>query len=308
MKLTEIQAVRKTVEGMMEPSVVDGIVRAKNDAKGEIEVQVGGSTKWVIARVVDQVPMSDLTVGEGCLLVKVGELWYCVASYSITKAKREEIGRNLIPAEHDVYDLGRSGVKWRNVYASTIVGNLAGDTWNNPSDLYIEPEVGEADGCLYVRHPGVGYYADLDVERNIALGGLLTSQGGYDIVDTNTGVAKSGSDIKLKSTAFANVNAASGLKLTGTTRKVQFDTNDYLVYSGDIYQWWIGIANPANLSALVLDLYTDNGLSIAGINRRITFATNDYLTYDVTNDRYLFYIGGTCRFYIDTTGGHNGSP
>lgn len=35
---------------------------------------------------------------------------------------------------------------------------------------------------------------------------------------------------------------------------------------------------------------------------------NDYITFDNTNNRWLFYIGGTCEGYIDSTGWHNGAP
>jgi len=42
----------------------------------------------------------------------------------------------------------------------------------------------------------------------------------------------------------------------------------------------------------------------------INFQTDsgDSLNYDRTNDRWLFYVGGTVRGYVDATGFHDGAP
>ena len=40
----------------------------------------------------------------------------------------------------------------------------------------------------------------------------------------------------------------------------------------------------------------------------IGFQNDDYILYDITNDRYLFYIGYAVVGYIDAAGWHNGPP
>ena len=197
-KLTAVQTIRREIEAMAKPAVVDGVVKSKNDAKGEIEVQIAGSVKWVTARVVDQVPMSDLTVGGGCLLTRVGSLWYCTASFSAKgAAKSELIARHLIPAEGNAYDLGRSGQGWRNLYTSGLEVSSSG------LDL-----TGDLRRIKFDANDYLQYNEENDI-FSFVIGDTSRFQVTGDWICCYT---------------------ENGILLYGTNRRLQFAATDYLTY------------------------------------------------------------------------------
>lgn len=49
-------------------------------------------------------------------------------------------------------------------------------------------------------------------------------------------------------------------------------------------------------------------ISMVGAVPVIGFQPDDFVLYDLTNDRYLFYIGSVIVGYIDDAGWHNGAP
>jgi len=95
-----------------------------------------------------------------------------------------------------VRDLGTVGQPFGTVYANTITadtvaGTLEGPEWEVSGDPVIDANVPGGTGAVYIINQGAGGVADLNVERNIIVGGTVD---GVDVSDHRTRHLFGGSD------------------------------------------------------------------------------------------------------------------
>jgi len=78
-----IQTVREEIAQAVEPVLIEGVVKRRNDVKGTIDVLLRGSRRWLYeVQVIGQCPMEDLVINDFCICAKFGDRWYCLGSSS----------------------------------------------------------------------------------------------------------------------------------------------------------------------------------------------------------------------------------
>ena len=102
---------------------------------------------------------------------------------------------HMIPADDSIYDLGSVTHKWANVYSDAIAGVLSGAEWEHVgASMMIDAHNAAQHTIVYVRNEDGTYEADLDVERNIVVGGTVD---GVDIAALDAAVLKKDGSVAL---------------------------------------------------------------------------------------------------------------
>ena len=79
----EIQVVRRQIEESVKAILAEATIKRRNDPKGEIDVILKGSQQWVYnVKLIKQIPITDLEVGDPCLVAKFENRWFCVGTFS----------------------------------------------------------------------------------------------------------------------------------------------------------------------------------------------------------------------------------
>ena len=79
----EIQVVRRQIEESVKAILAEATVKRRNDPKGEIDVILKGSQQWVYnVKLIKQIPITDLVVGDPCLVARFENRWFCVGTFS----------------------------------------------------------------------------------------------------------------------------------------------------------------------------------------------------------------------------------
>ena len=185
-----------------------------------------------------------------------------------------------------------------------------------------------AHTTVYVQNTDGTYQADLNVEKNIIVGGVVDGvdlaafKTAYDahahgagdptqIAHANlTGVTSS-----LHHVRYANSEAVTAIQalatielgditLDGTNRRITFATGDYYQFNtgSNYWEWVISSNQKLKLDTNYLYVNTYYGLQLTGTTRRVTFATGDYLQYDTANNKYEFRVGSAVKAEVSTTG------
>lgn len=107
--------------------------------------------------------------------------------------------RDILPNAHNTWDIGSDTVRVANLYVENlhatnqeIGGDLTGQAWTYPGDMYIKPESAAAHTVVYVQNPDAAYQANLSVEGNILVGGTVDGvdlSGFKSMYDTHAGNA-----------------------------------------------------------------------------------------------------------------------
>lgn len=153
--------------------------------------------------------------------------------------------------------------------------------------------------------------------RNLSAGSGLTGGGTLSAdrtfhVGAGTGIATNLNAVMAASPViWWNENAAT--PSIHEIRPLTSSTTARWGYDSVDKRWWLGTAEQYEImraDAGTMVVSASYGIQLAGpAYRYFSFDTgNDYIGYDTSANRFEFFIGGTCRFYIDTTGGHDGAP
>jgi len=121
--MTPIQVVREEIKKAREDdlTISTAIVMKRNDVKGVIDVQLRGSPSWVTGvRVVEQVHMEDLSLGESCLVIKVATQWFCIASFSVKAKQRESLSHDITLADALAQSIGSLSHKLKNIFTERV--------------------------------------------------------------------------------------------------------------------------------------------------------------------------------------------
>jgi hypothetical protein len=153
--------------------------------------------------------------------------------YFVRKDKDQVHSGDIRPSATDTYDLGASNRRYDNVYAKsitadTIGGTLGGQTWTYGGDMNIEPVHAGQHTTVYIQNTDVTYEADLNVERNIILGGTV------DGVDLATFEIAYNAHIIDVDAHHDLVTVTTGLDITGQQVSLDFSgTTPTTVNAGD---------------------------------------------------------------------------
>ena len=79
----EIQVVRRQIEESVKAILAEATIKRRNDPKGEIDVILKGSQQWVYnVKLIKQIPITDLVVGDPCLVARFENRWFCIGTFS----------------------------------------------------------------------------------------------------------------------------------------------------------------------------------------------------------------------------------
>jgi len=173
-------------------------------------------------------------------------------SYFMYARGDTQIGGNITPDADKAYNIGSPSRRLSVIYADTVdanvsAGTFSGSTWSHPGDMTIDPKVDNATTTLFVLNSGVGGVANLNVENDIIVGGLVD---GVDVASL-----KSSYDSHVAS-ADSHHNAFVGLKDdVGST--VSPDPSDLIQIVGGN-----GLSSVAGASTLTLSVNVGDGIQI----------------------------------------------
>jgi len=93
---------------------------------------------------------------------------------ALEKMNIAAVHSSIIPGTDSAHDLGSVTHKWANVYSDSIAGVMTGAEWEfSGTSMKIDAYHVGQHTTVYVRNDDGTYEADLDVERNIVVGGTV---------------------------------------------------------------------------------------------------------------------------------------
>jgi len=310
----------------------------RNDVKGVIDVQLRGSPSWVTGvRVVEQVHMEDLSLGESCLVIKVATQWFCIASFSVKAKQRESLSHDLTFAQPLVQSVGSLAQKAKSIYTNRVTfgdGDYMGYdstadalsiTLSNNPVMLVKP----SSVIFRPTTDSASYFRIMDSDGNVP---IFTIDSVSELIGVNTATPTEMFTIKLAGTSWSQPHFALeapgstnqwGLRMY-TSDRLDFGYNEVTTFmietDGDViitknllvYGGNIGIAADTDLITMAADTFTVAGdIAIGGSNNELRFYEGvNYVGFEapaLAADQIwvLPNADGAVGDYLKTDGGGN---